>query len=113
MCHHRAMSAPDVGTEEHRTHPAHDHEHGPWCGHATVRHGDHLDYLHEGHVHQLDTDHVDEVEAAVAALHLPHTGHMHVHGEGCGHAPVAHADHVDYEHGEHRHASHDDHYDEH
>ena len=27
---------------------AHDHEHGPGCGHTAVRHDDHVDYLHDG-----------------------------------------------------------------
>ena len=56
---------------------------------------------------------MDDVPAAMAALHSAHTGHMHVHGATCGHPAVEHAGHVDYQHGEHRHASHGDHYDEH
>jgi zinc transport system permease protein len=32
-------------------HAAHPHEHGPSCGHPTVRHGDHVDYDHDGHLH--------------------------------------------------------------
>jgi len=97
----------------HAPHPAHDHDHDRWCGHAAVPHGDHLDYLHDGHVHHLDVDHVDDVPSAMAVLDLSHLGHMHVHGATCGHPAVEHADHVDYQHGEHRHVSHGDHYDEH
>jgi len=111
MCHHPPVSQP--ATLEHRPHDAHAHDHDQWCGHAAVPHGDHLDYLHDGHVHHLDVDHVDDVPAAMAALHLPHTGHMHVHGPACGHPSVEHQDHRDFQHGEHRHASHGDHYDEH
>jgi hypothetical protein len=33
------------------THPDHAHEHGPGCGHPAVRHGGHVDYLHDGHLH--------------------------------------------------------------
>ncbi len=29
----------------------HHHEHGPGCGHEAVRHGDHVDYVHDGHRH--------------------------------------------------------------
>ena len=29
----------------------HQHEHGPDCGHAAVPHGDHVDYVHDGHRH--------------------------------------------------------------
>ncbi|MCA0143927.1 iron chelate uptake ABC transporter family permease subunit [Blastococcus sp. LR1] len=32
-------------------HAAHPHEHGPGCGHPAVRHGDHVDYDHDGHLH--------------------------------------------------------------
>jgi zinc transport system permease protein len=46
-----------------------------------------------------------------------HVAHPHEHGEGCGHAPVAHGDHVDYDHDGHLHAPHrtgsGTHYDEH
>ncbi|HET9647341.1 MAG TPA: metal ABC transporter permease [Microlunatus sp.] len=38
----------------------HPHEHGPACGHARVRHGDHDDFLHEGHRHAVHADHYDE-----------------------------------------------------
>ena len=29
----------------------HDHTHGPGCGHTAIRHGDHVDYLHDGELH--------------------------------------------------------------
>ena len=38
--------------EEAHEHHA-DHEHGPGCGHEAVEHGDHVDYLHDGHRHFL------------------------------------------------------------
>jgi zinc transport system permease protein len=38
----------------------HDHEHGPVCGHAAVEHGDHVDYLHDGHRHAAHEEHYDE-----------------------------------------------------
>ncbi len=41
----------------------HAHEHGPGCGHEAVTHGDHVDYLHDGH------------------RHAPHEGHYDEHGE--------------------------------
>ena len=28
-----------------------NHEHGPDCGHEAIEHGDHVDYLHDGHRH--------------------------------------------------------------
>ncbi len=38
------------------------HRHGPGCGHEAVPHGDHVDYLVDGH------------------LHHPHAGHCDLHG---------------------------------
>ena len=29
------------------------HEHGPGCGHLAVEHGDHVDYVHDGHRHAV------------------------------------------------------------
>jgi hypothetical protein len=40
-----------------------DHTHGPGCGHEMVPHGDHQDYLVDGH------------------LHHPHDGHCDDHGQ--------------------------------
>lgn len=54
---------PSVCTSGHAcsSHPA-DHVHGPGCGHEAVPHGDHVDYLVDGH------------------LHHPHDGHCDHHG---------------------------------
>lgn len=56
-----------VGDEElpHTAVPAyhgdvHRHEHGAECGHSAVPHGDHVDYVHDGHRHALHGDHYDE-----------------------------------------------------
>jgi hypothetical protein len=97
---------------EHETHEDHPHQHGPNCGHASVEHGDHVDYLHDGHVHRLHDDHWDECELG-DDVHVVHENHAHQHGPGCGHQTVQHGDHVDYLHDGHRHAAHGDHWDEH
>ena len=39
---------------------AHPHKHGPDCEHPAIRHGDHTDYVHEGHRHAQHGDHYDE-----------------------------------------------------
>jgi zinc transport system permease protein len=31
----------------------HGHEHGPGCGHVAIEHGDHVDYVHDGHRHAV------------------------------------------------------------
>ncbi len=36
------------------------HQHGPGCGHEAVPHGDHVDYLVEGHLHHPHGDHCDD-----------------------------------------------------
>jgi zinc transport system permease protein len=38
----------------------HRHEHGPGCGHPAVEHGDHVDYIHDGHRHAAHGGHYDE-----------------------------------------------------
>src|SRR5437868_2925560 len=36
------------------------HVHGPGCGHPAVPHGDHIDYLVDGHLHHPHGDHCDD-----------------------------------------------------
>ena len=36
------------------------HEHGPACGHEPVPHGDHVDYLVDGHLHHPHDSHCDD-----------------------------------------------------
>ena len=37
-----------------------DHRHGPGCGHEAVPHGDHVDYLVDGHLHHPHGNHCDD-----------------------------------------------------
>lgn len=48
--------------EEHKSaeHTVEEHQHGEGCGHEAVQHGDHVDYIHDGHRHALHGDHYDE-----------------------------------------------------
>lgn len=48
------LPAPHVVTD------AHPHRHEPGCGHLAVQHGDHTDFVHEGHRHAPHADHYDE-----------------------------------------------------
>lgn len=80
-----------------------NHVHGPGCGHTAVQHGDHVDYLHDGHLHNPCASHVHEHVLEVCAERpdgctqaAPGHGAAHVHGPGCGHEPIPHGDHVDY-----------------
>lgn len=107
---------------EHLTHPDHPHMHGPNCGHTAVKHGDHLDYLHEGHLHHPHGDRVDEHILEADAEHPERCTRDHdcdsheaghAHGPGCGHEPVPHGDHLDYLVGDHLHHPHGEHCDDH
>lgn len=54
-------------TARHRRAERHNHEHGPGCGHPAVAHGDHVDYLHDGHRHAPHEGHYDDHSAATTA----------------------------------------------
>lgn len=49
------LASPHVSVIE-----GHPHQHGPDCGHTRLRHGDHDDFIHEGHRHAVHADHYDE-----------------------------------------------------
>jgi zinc transport system permease protein len=47
--------------DEHTAVPEdHKHHHGEDCGHVAVPHGDHVDYVHDGHRHAPHGTHYDE-----------------------------------------------------
>ncbi|MDG2049415.1 MAG: hypothetical protein P8M78_04560 [Myxococcota bacterium] len=52
---------PSACTPSHQC-GAHDasHRHGAGCGHEAVPHGDHIDYLVEGHLHHAHDGHCDD-----------------------------------------------------
>lgn len=58
------LSAPFVSWGDHDQHTVvpeqHAHEHGDDCGHTAVEHGDHVDYVHDGHRHAPHGSHYDE-----------------------------------------------------
>ena len=104
----------------HHVHGEHHHVHGPGCGHTAVQHGDHVDYLHDGHLHHPHETHVDEHTLEVGPEHpagctrpAPEHGAGHLHGPGCGHEPIPHGDHVDYLVDGRLHHPHGDHCDDH
>ncbi len=55
-----SLGATLVRRRAHAEAEAHPHEHGPGCGHEAVPHGDHVDYLHDGHRHAPHLGHYDE-----------------------------------------------------
>ncbi|MEM6931491.1 MAG: hypothetical protein AAF602_31465, partial [Myxococcota bacterium] len=60
-CVVHALAANDACTSGHEC-TGHDasHQHGPGFGHEPVRHGDHVDYLVDGHLHHPHGDHCDD-----------------------------------------------------
>lgn len=62
--HRQRVAAPfptDTSEDTHTVVPEeHRHEHGEDCGHVAVRHGDHVDYVHDGHRHAPHEKHYDE-----------------------------------------------------
>jgi hypothetical protein len=106
----------------HSTHLEHSHVHGPDCGHKALQHGDHVDYLHDGHLHHARGNDVDECEISIGkenpdACTPSHqcSGHAqaHVHGPDCGHDAIPHGNHVDYLVAGHLHHPHGGHCDNH
>ncbi len=107
----------------HNHHDDHNHKHEPGCGHTAIQHGDHVDYVHDGHLHHncehgQIAEHVLEVNGTnpadctrghACSAHPPD----HVHGPGCGHEAIPHGDHVDYIVDGHLHHQHDGHCDNH
>jgi len=100
----------------------HTHQHGNSCGHTAVKHCDHVDYLHNGHLHHQTeagvVEHAIEVTSENPAdCTTGHAcdghDHAHKHGEFCGHEAVPHGDHVDYLVAGHLHHPHGDHCDNH
>ena len=52
---------PEACTPSHKcdAHPS-AHRHGADCGHEAVPHGDHVDYLVDGHLHHPHGEHCDD-----------------------------------------------------
>jgi zinc transport system permease protein len=51
---------PVVEAAAHEVIDEHPHEHGKDCGHVAVPHGDHVDFVHDGHRHAPHEKHYDE-----------------------------------------------------
>ncbi|MES3629613.1 MAG: hypothetical protein PPP56_05545 [Longimonas sp.] len=86
-----------------------------------VKHGDHVDYVHNGHLHhQREDGTVEEHTIPVSETnpdgHNPIENahkHDHVHGPDCEHEAVPHGDHTCYIVDGRLHYPHGDHCDDH
>ena len=79
-------------------HQNHIHQHSEFCGHTRIQHGDHVDFLHDGHLHATHGTHFDECVIAVNANNPAECAQAECscEHEGCGHEKVPHGDHHDY-----------------
>ena len=50
----------DHGAQPHQPAEGHDDSHAHAAGVKVIQHGDHLDYVHDGHRHARHGDHYDE-----------------------------------------------------
>lgn len=97
-------------------HDDHEHRHGPGCGHREIRHGDHSDYLHDGHLHAPHEGHADEHRLEVSRSRPCACAPVECecrHAPGGPHEAVPHGDHVDFMVGDALHHPHGDHCDLH
>lgn len=102
---------------EHSTHTGeHKHQHSIACGHTKIRHNDHIDYIHGGHLHHEHEGHWDECKILVSVTNpdecKPVACGCH-HENDCGHEMVPHGDHMDYLVNGRLHHVHDGHCDDH
>lgn len=100
----------------HHTHDDHTHEHSLSCGHTKIHHGDHIDYVHDGHLHTKHEDHWDECKIEVSDKNPENCAPVQSdcqHNEDCGHELVPHGDHYDYLANGRLHHVHVDHIDDH
>ena len=63
--HRAAAVLPELADDDeliaaHTVTESHPHRHAPGCGHQAVQHGNHTDFIHEGHRHAAHADHYDE-----------------------------------------------------
>ena len=107
---------------QRQVHEKHQHVHGPNCGHMAIRHQNHVDYLHDGHLHEMQGSQVVECTIEIDSINPTQCTPQHNcgshdakhrHGPGCGHEAAPHGNHVDYIVAGHLHHPHDRHCDNH
>lgn len=61
-------------------HANHPHRHGQGCGHTRIGHGDHIDYVHDGHLHHQNGAVVEEHAIEVSAKNLNRCAGIRAYG---------------------------------
>lgn len=80
-------------------HANHSHKHSIACGHTKIQHGDHIDYVHDGHMHHLDGDTLHECKIDITEANPDECKPINCgcdHENNCGHELINHGDHVDF-----------------
>ncbi len=94
----------------------HNHKHSIACGHTKIKHEEHIDYVHDGHLHHGEDGKWVECKIPVSDLnpneHNPISCACN-HTDDCGHELVPHGDHYDYLVNGRLHHVHDSHCDDH
>jgi|HubBroStandDraft_4_1064222.scaffolds.fasta_scaffold22544_3 hypothetical protein len=107
---------------DHKDHQSELHTHGPGCGHVTIGHRSHQDYVQDGRLDHIHGDGVEshsldvnKINPAICTPAHACGGHAadHKHGLDCAHAAVPHGDHTDYVVDGHLHHPCDNHCDDH
>jgi hypothetical protein len=66
MIKRKSITEKETVEEACDMHELHEHQHGEYCGHKAIKHGNHIDYLHDGHLHRIHGNHIDECEGGEA-----------------------------------------------
>ena len=100
-------------SEACHAHATHDHVHGPGCGHTAIRWSDHVDYVHDGHLHHAHGEHWDEDVIPVSAAHPADCQPLACTAHDTAAIAVPHGDHVDHLVNGRLHHHHEGHCDDH
>ena len=98
------------------THENHNHHHSISCGHTKIHHGDHIDYVHDGHLHHEKGGEWVHCSIPISEENPNECKPMNCgcnHEKDCGHEMVPHGDHMDYLVNGKLHHVHGDHCDDH
>lgn len=102
-------------TENH-AHDEHNHKHSIACGHTKIQHNDHIDYIHNGHLHHEENGKWVECKIPISEKNPDECKPISCgcnHEGDCGHELVPHGDHYDYLVNGRLHHVHGDHCDDH
>ena len=84
---------------QNHEHKSHNHQHGAGCGHLQIKHGDHIDFAHDGHMHHVEGKKIEEHCIEVSVVNPDVCKPLDCNGSK-NHVGLAevipHGDHTDY-----------------